>query len=537
MQLSVVLKHLKKYRPNWQVDVLCGRGKHGALGSLCHQVYYEQAQVNGVHYDQAIDLYWWENYNAYTDKPNSKITNCLREVFGLDWDESLAEYHVDVSEEDRRVARTYLRSIGCKMTERKFNAVLLHYQGNTSPEKKNLDHRQAEGIVRWILRAGRVPVLLDWDRRSGLPDQRTVFNPGIGPDDIWGDIGTGDASRIAALVEVAEAFVGVDSGPGKVASAVPGTPALIVWLRHLPIQFHDPARATTHLIPVTYQEIPPCSGKPAIVHYMMQKYQCRTYASQDNLVGEVAIWLSEKLKGSEVIVMHKDGMAYQYGFWFPEDNPQQAITIINDIYFGDAYRTCLRGNTKDVEYVVDIGANIGTFSKLWYERNPQARIAAVEVNRKLLPALQANVGGYAAIIARACHYGSGLRLLDSVFPEGLSIGGSRVVEQAEFDAEKDVVQYLHSTEPVETITLEEVCRQVDFPWIDFLKLDCEGSELSILEHCDLSKVGTIFVESHDPLRWRDLLARRFEGWDVGHMFVGGNCEIWHLVNPKGPRKE
>ncbi len=83
------------------------------------------------------------------------------------------------------------------------------------------------------------------------------------------------------------------------------------------------------------------------------------------------------------------------------------------------------------------------------------------------------------------------------------------------------------------MTVEEVMRSLGWDRLHVLKLDCEGSEFSILEHCDLHRVHTVFVESHGAARWRELLARRFAGWDVGHMSRSpcGEFETWHLVNP------
>src|SRR6516162_7942415 len=95
VQLTVVLKHLARYRPEWQVDVYCGRGKHSALRGLCRHVYHDQEpQPPACEYDTVADVGWYENYSRFTDRPNSKITNCLHEVFGLGWDESLARYEV-----------------------------------------------------------------------------------------------------------------------------------------------------------------------------------------------------------------------------------------------------------------------------------------------------------------------------------------------------------------------------------------------------------------------------------------------------------
>lgn len=299
IQFSVVLKHLAKYRPDWQVTVRCGRGKHSALVGQCARVSHDQEEAPPGPYDTEATLGWYENYSAFEDRPNSKITNCLSEVFGIAYDPKLARYQVTITEEARQRARDYLLSIGAKpiWDGRKFQAVLLHYEGNTSTWKKNLKHWQAKTFCERVLALGRVPVLLDWDGRSPLPNQKTIFCPPTGKGDIWGGFGSGDASTIAALCELCEAYLGIDSGPGKIASAT-ATPALIAWKEHHPIQFHDPAPNTTHLIPDNWRGIPPAANRPGVQAYFEKHYLHRVYHGDFGLVEEACSWLAEVLGGT-----------------------------------------------------------------------------------------------------------------------------------------------------------------------------------------------------------------------------------------------
>ena len=149
-----------------------------------------------------------------------------------------------------------------------------------------------------IVRAGRVPVLLDWDGRSPLPDQRRIFCPRVGDNDIWGGFGSGDAETIAALVQASEVFVGIDSGPGKAASATT-TPTLIIWVGHHPIQFHDPAANTVHLIPETHRDMPPCRDDRRIADWFEKNYAFFTYDGPHGLVRAAQEWLCKILKSPE----------------------------------------------------------------------------------------------------------------------------------------------------------------------------------------------------------------------------------------------
>ena len=101
-------------------------------------------------------------------------------MFGIKPDPELLRYEIHVSPESHRVAGEYLHRIcnGRKLGER-YPAVVIHYQGNTSAEKKNLSHEDVKLLCQELIRAGYVPVILDWDRRSPLPDGKRIHNPHV----------------------------------------------------------------------------------------------------------------------------------------------------------------------------------------------------------------------------------------------------------------------------------------------------------------------------------------------------------------------
>ncbi len=285
-----MLKHLRKYRTGWNVDVRVGRGKHTALVGLCRRVYTDQDPDPVGPYDSIADLGWYENYLRFPDRPNSKVTNCLQEVFGIDYDPSLGRYQLEAPPDALHRAAMYLRTIGCHEQDGKFDSVIIHYEGNTSPSKKNLHHWQAQAFVDLILRAGKKPIIFDWDNRSPLPNQVTVFNPKCGVGDVWGGFGSGDAATIAALIRLSTAMVGIDSGPGKIASTTE-TPFLCCWRGHHPIQFHDPAPNTVHLVPENHRGMPPACDDPRVGDYFERHYQFLTYQGEHGLVARVLGWL------------------------------------------------------------------------------------------------------------------------------------------------------------------------------------------------------------------------------------------------------
>jgi hypothetical protein len=188
----------------------------------------------------------------------------------------LLKYRIEVTEVSRQVTRNYLRGIcGTSGRSGRFPVVALHYEVNTTCAKKNLSHELVAILCRRVLRHGFTPLILDWDRHSPLPDQKAVFCPGVGPDDLWGNIGTGDAERLAALLSQCALVIGVESGPLHVAGAT-NTSTLGVWTDHHPAWFYDLCPNVTHLVPQNWQTLPPCQNKAA-AQFFVEHYSFRTY--------------------------------------------------------------------------------------------------------------------------------------------------------------------------------------------------------------------------------------------------------------------
>ena len=276
-QLSCVLQHLREHRPDWEVDVATQIGKHTGFDGLCRRsLILGRDRIDESQYRRVFDLGWYECYGVYTDSPCTKVCNCLREVFGIVPDLALLKYRIETTAEARQKTRDYLSTI-CDSPGQgeRFPVVAVHYQANTSSHKKDLPHELVAELCREILQYGYVPLILDWDRRSPLPDQKTIFCPGVGPGDLWDNIGTGDAERLAALLAQCALVIGVDSGPLHVAGSTE-TPTLGVWKGHSPLQFYDLCPNVTHLVPEQWRSIPPCQHDHA-AQFFSEHYAYRTY--------------------------------------------------------------------------------------------------------------------------------------------------------------------------------------------------------------------------------------------------------------------
>lgn len=281
VQLTCVLQHLK-WVNGWDVDVQSLYGKHSALRGVCTHSYHEREPTPD--YEFVYDLAWWECDKIYEDSPSTKAARCLRDVFSIQPNEQFMRYQVSPSLLAQTVAQDYLQRIGCQLVgdTTKFNSVLIHYQGNTSQDKKDLHVDEIYPLVQNLQATGYVPIILDWDKRSALPDNKTVFCPAPGLGDIWGNFGSGDAETIVALASLSSLCVGIDSGPQKCFGCT-DTPTLAVWKEHHPIHFYDLADNVLHLIPEDHSRF----ARGSNLSYFLNHYRHVPYLKhlRENIIG------------------------------------------------------------------------------------------------------------------------------------------------------------------------------------------------------------------------------------------------------------
>ena len=456
----------------------------------------------------------------------------MTSVFDLTPIPELCRYVMHPREEAFAKAKRYLHQV-CKVhpgEDGRYPVVLIHYEGNTSAEYKNLPHPVARKLCGQVIQAGFVPVVLDWDNRSPLPDGKRIHNPHVDLD-IWGGVGTGDAEVLAALTELSSLMIGVDSGPLHVAGAT-STPTIAVWTRHHPLHYFGHADNVTHLVPSKHQELLR-GDRDAGSAYFQSHYRYRPY---DDLEGELKTMVDDHLRDRE------GGLVYTRNFWIRANNAAQDLVVVQDIAENDSYRISELPMPEPV--VVDVGAHIGCFSQALHARNPLARIFAVECCPENLPTLRKNIGGFATVIQGAMTYEKDIALLNAVFPDCETTGGSRVVSHEQLQqavgkagvgtTPKDSAtsQYWTDVRPLMAVTLEQIIEQHKLDHIDVLKLDCERSEFSILENStSLDRINRIVGEYHGQDRFHKLVQKKFSAWKLRILKEGELGTFW-LENPQ-----
>jgi len=528
VQLTLVLKHLRHYHPDWQIDVASLAGKHSAFHGLCRRsvLLSQQDRFRG-RYDRVYDLDWPECPTCYAGWPSSKAERCLVDVFQLNPIPEMCRYEIRRGQHAMRLARRYLEGT-CKATAAeagRYPAVLIHYEGNTSAEHKNLPVETARRLCEEIVDCGAIPVILDWDSRSPLPDGKRIHNPHADLE-LWGGTGTGDAEVLAALVELSTLLVGVDSGPLHVAGAT-STPTLGVWTGHHPLHYFSLADNVVHLVPRDHARL--LRGDREVgERYFRQHYRYRPYDDlQEALIAAVRERLQETC----------GGLVFTRSFWIRPAMAKQDLVVVEDVAEKDAYRIEQLPMPRPV--VVDVGAHIGCFSRKLHERNPLAHIIALECCPENIPALKKNVGGFATVVQAAVTYQKDVALMSAVYPGCLSTGGSRIVDRRQLKHKVTAgdlretpgsppnTEYWADFRPIRTITLEEILQEHGLDRIDVLKLDCEGSEMSILRNTSLlDKIGIIIGEYHDQKAFMELVEERFSGWHLRILKDGEPGLFW-----------
>lgn len=191
----------------------------------------------------------------------------------------------------------------------------------------------------------------------------------------------------------------------------------------------------------------------------------------------------------------KNGFAFQCRGGLTIEVPLRLLPTYKECFFDETYLKGLPQGSKQkpVRSIVDNGANVGYFSLFMFSNHPNATIYAYEpipVNFQLLSRYQKeNPELHFKVINQAVgrpeeksielHYDQ-----SDCFTTAASI--------FENENQPDCIQ-------VKTTCLEKLMRENNLFQIDFLKLDCEGSEYDILytaPHNLLEKVSIIVIETH-----------------------------------------
>jgi FkbM family methyltransferase len=205
----------------------------------------------------------------------------------------------------------------------------------------------------------------------------------------------------------------------------------------------------------------------------------------ENWTALVRLYLQSGREGGEVILRLRDGgrLTIRRG--------TSDVWAVHEIFLRHDYRLpAFKPGRAPV--VIDIGGNIGLFSTYVARSYPESQIFAYEPEpanfRMLCVNLEANgLAGRVTAVQKAV---SDTLLSVFLHLNSSNVGGHSLILQL---GDTNHIQ-------VPATTLQEIVEQNGLSSIDLIKLDCEGSEYSILYSCPpaiLAKIKHLIIEFHD----------------------------------------
>jgi FkbM family methyltransferase len=184
---------------------------------------------------------------------------------------------------------------------------------------------------------------------------------------------------------------------------------------------------------------------------------------------------------------------HQNDFIFFVRQRSSDIPIIKEVVAKDCYGVL--ENIKPHDVVLDIGGHIGTFSVFAASRG--SNVITYEAVQRNFDLLKENIeiNGFPVKINKMAV--AGKNETRTIYIRNFNFGGSNLYSPHADENFK---------EQVECITLDKVFETNNIKECHFLKLDCEGAELEILENfSDLTKLKYIAMEYHGDQRREDLI--------------------------------
>lgn len=276
VQFIIVIKHIKKHYPDWELFTETTSGKVSCFNGFVSQARNIQESLPHQEYNKIINFNFPEPNSSTSDLsakynvPATKVTHTIVEDLKVTPDINLYKYEIKIQEQIRRTVKHYMQGI-----PNKNGIVTIHYRASSSPFNKDIDEREVNRLCDSLIHNGYTPLILDW-KGSGIPDQKRIFHPDKN-NSIWNGNQTGDAATIAAIIEQSRLFIGVDSGPLHLAGATQ-TPSIGYWKFNHPVHFFDISNVI-HMIPHDHLKYMKSNNKPITDDFFQRNYRHRWYAS------------------------------------------------------------------------------------------------------------------------------------------------------------------------------------------------------------------------------------------------------------------
>jgi FkbM family methyltransferase len=486
------LMHLARFRPRWKVDVLTHVYHRSLFQGLCERV-LEQPPDHSQ-YDVLHQPGFMRPRQCYVKVPCNTTQLFLLSILGVTPSAELSTYgQLSPSDQEVEYADRWLAPYG--------NVVLIHQRGRSFPTAKNPPGSTWGQLTQKVRDMGYTPVVVNFDGNAELHGAVSLSAGNYHQPQ--------HGTSLAALISRCTLFVGVDSGPLHVAGAT-ATPTIGVWLNHHPAHSYNIADNVTHLVPRNHVQFLPRKNRTFGGRVFDDHYRYRIY---DDLGGDLASTAERLLSAGGP---SPDGELVRVdGSWLRRRWKAEDLYIWREIFEQDDYRVRQLGWRP--QCVIDIGAHCGFFTQLASQLWPSAALIAVEPAEENVAVAHRNCPR-ASIIQAACTYDPEPIHLEVSLGTKEHTGGCRVSQLGRV---------------VPRVTMDEILSKTDCHDI-LLKLDCEGGEFSIIEHCQqMHRIRTIVGEWHDRNRFIKLVRRKLPDWKLT-IYRDHEIGLFRLDRPCSP---
>ncbi len=207
--------------------------------------------------------------------------------------------------------------------------------------------------------------------------------------------------------------------------------------------------------------------------------------------------------------------------------------IKNAVYGSDCYKFKEVSWDREPKFIVDIGANVGWFTRLAAEKKPNCAIFSYELMRENFDNAVLNLRDlennnikirHMAVIgenkatAYALAPGNNIGAHAALYDNEDTYKSEKRYRELIFEKDAKGGTTIHHDLP-DQISLKEIIDQNNIDYIDFLKLDCEGCEhevlLHVLKHNLDKKILNMSLEFHGRTwpEWETIKKRLIDRFD------------------------
>jgi len=177
-------------------------------------------------------------------------------------------------------------------------------------------------------------------------------------------------------------------------------------------------------------------------------------------------------------------------------------SIMSEVIDQDVYEFFTWTPKREPKFIVDIGAQIGSFSILSAMRFPKTTILGYEFNIKNYEHASINCQNInnihlfnKAVIGNKKPVGAFIHPTNPGGHKPIFEGSGCYISEDNFSKEKITYEY-----DIEVVNFLEIIEKNNIDFIDFLKMDCEGSEYQIIKFMNenklLRRIGHLAMELH-----------------------------------------